>query len=199
MPADEVFDIPIIALEGIDGTGKTTLLQSLRNDPDLSEALMTGEFESCVGRLLKGTAQWEQDPILKLFGFAADRAFRFEEISSLRPRPRVIVWDRYVDSASAYREAEQRIGRFPYGRAEAEDINSLFPAPIKVLYLDLPVSKIRERDKIGRADLLTEVAKVYSEIASDRGGAYVTIDANQSKEEVRAHAKCEILAVLRST
>jgi thymidylate kinase len=198
MPADEAFDIPIIALEGIDGAGKTTLMESLRGDPELSEVLFTGEFQSCVGGLLRDTAGWKRDPILKLFGFPADCAFLFKEISSTRPHPRAIVWDRYVDSALAYREAERRLGRSQYGLKEAKDINASFPPPLKVIYLALSPEQALER-KHGDAKLLAEAAQVYEEIAAERGDAYTKIDANQSKEEIRAHAKREILAVLRST
>ncbi len=195
MPTHEAFNIPIVALEGLDGVGKTALFDTLATDPDLLAAGVhfTGEFKSRAGELLKRQSNWQDDPVLKLYGFAADRAFLFRAIAALEPHPKLIVWDRYVDSAVAYREGEKRLGRSPYGAAEARAINALFPRPVRVLYLSVPVDKTLQR-KPGDRLLLEKVATVYDDLARER--SYVTVDATRSADEVANDAKREILKLL---
>src|SRR5713226_8650708 len=141
MSAHEAFDIPIVALEGLDGVGKTTLFEKLAADAELQTlgVHFTGEFKSPIGALLKQRPDFQGDPVLKLYGFAADRAFLFHAIAALAPHPALIIWDRYIDSAIAYRVAEKRLGQSPYGAMEARAVNSVFPRPVQVLWLNLPL------------------------------------------------------------
>lgn len=190
MPAHEAFDIPLIAIEGIDGAGKSTLLQSLRNDPELKHITFTGEFESPVGQMLQDEPQWHQDPILKLYAFAADRAFIFRRLASL-PKPSALVWDRYVASALVYREAEMLLGRWPYGRADAERINGLFPPAMHTLLLDLPLQVAAGR-KAGLPEVAEVVQRLYNDLA-DNDSSWHRIDAQDTPEVVFQNAKSLIL------
>lgn len=190
MPAHEAFDIPLIAIEGIDGAGKSTLLRSLRKDPELDHITFTGEFESPVGKLLENEPQWHLDPILKLYGFAADRAFTFRRLAAL-PKPSALVWDRYVASAFVYREAEKERGKWSYSGADANQINELFPPAKYTLLLDVPLHVAAAR-KRGVPELAEVVQRLYNEFAQN-DSSWHRIDAQDTREVVFHNAKSLIL------
>ena len=191
MPAHEAFHVPIIALEGIDGAGKTTVFDSLRRDPELEQFRFTGEFQSNIGRILKENLElWQTDPVVKLYAFAADRAFIFQTLAESRSH-HAVVWDRYVASAVVYREAERRLGWHGYGLEDAQHINKIFPSPVATILLDVDpeIAARRKGGDVRRAEIVREV---YAELAAN-DSSYVVIDASRPPAEVLSEVKFQIL------
>lgn len=98
----------IIALEGIDNCGKTTVssrLEQYFKDRGYS-VFVSKELTTDVGDLIKNKIKSECiSPIIKTYLFAADRQLRLESIDS-NEQYDILIFDRYLHSAIVYREAE---------------------------------------------------------------------------------------------
>src|ERR671913_1839503 len=153
----------LIAFEGVEGSGKSTQLELLR------QALEGRGCEVVVTREPGGTPAGERvrslllDPGVELHPraeallFAAARAELVERV--IRPaleRGAVVLCDRYLDSSLAYQGGARGLGRGP-----VEDVNrfatgALLPDLVVLLDLD-PASGLRRRsgelDRIEAQDL----------------------------------------------
>ena len=123
--------------------------------------------------------------LMKTFMFALDRAWVFENIAySHLKRGGIVIWDRYVDSAYAYRYAENYktdIANFEY----VKKINSIFPKPDLTIYLEISVlTSIKRAKKANRKEpyneeLLTK-AKLYYDDIYRNNDKCVIINGEQS-------------------
>lgn len=124
----------IIALEGIDNAGKTTLAGSLTDEfvKIGKNAIVSKELTTEVGKLIKTTIKTGMlTPILKTFLFAADRQLRIEKLQEDNCFDEVIIFDRYLHSAIVYREAEQ------LDRIWVKDVNKNIPKSDIAFYIDI--------------------------------------------------------------
>lgn len=179
----------LIAVEGIDGAGKTVnsrwLVRRLRACG--YRAVYTREpTDGPVGRLLRrmlrrGSTGPEMDALL----FAADRLHHVRRF--LEPRLSmgyVVVSDRYLFSSIAYQ------GALTGDRAWVELLNRFCPEPDLAIYLDVdPDTGLRrKRGPRMRAfedvSVLQRVRSVYLELC--REGRMVRIPAERELGEVRA-------------
>jgi dTMP kinase len=192
MPFDHPVIPPIIAIEGLDGSGKSTVWSRLKDDPDLSSLYFTRELLSPVGEAIRKDPGWRQDILFKLFAFPADRAWLVRTIQSLEWTPKAVVWERYVDSAIVYRGAEYDLRRTQVTAEWTAELNSVFPPAVKTLYLDVTVEEALRRKPDGDPELLAAAARRYGVLRDERAGAYVTIDASQPLDEVAAQTKAEL-------
>lgn len=125
-----------VALEGIDNSGKTSLLDVIVGEfsPHI-DVYVTRELSSNIGSyvldaLMTGTLT-SMDKVLL---FAADRQLRISSgFGSLLAQTSLCVADRWTLSAIAYRTAEDH-SLLPYVAA----VNSIFPEPDLTLLIDLP-------------------------------------------------------------
>ena len=100
--------IMIVVLEGIDNCGKTTTSEQLSQYFKRTgrSVHISKELTTDVGSLIKNASSTSPfSPIMKTFLFAADRQLRLEEIEKSNKYD-VYIFDRYLYSAIAYREAE---------------------------------------------------------------------------------------------
>jgi dTMP kinase len=180
----------LVALEGIDGAGKTTVANALAHFeiPNVN-LFCTGEMRSALGDLLRERLG-RLSPVEKIYWFAADRASTLAIASHQGGdgRETTVVWDRYVDSARAYRGAEVELGLAPPSVLElVETINASFPAPDQVMFLDIDVESACRRLSVrpGNEDpRLSHVLSYYRRRASESGTTYVTIDAARPIDDV---------------
>lgn len=158
----------LIAIEGIDGAGKTTQSKALVKwlKKNGYEAKYTSEPTSfAIGKLLSRLAS-TTSPALEALLFAADRLEHVRRViePSLK-KGYVVVSDRYVHSSIAYQGA--MLGDVEWVRL----INKYAPKPDIAFLLDvepkLALSRIRRRkSKFEKLELLEVVRKIYLDMVA---------------------------------
>ena len=185
----------LIAVEGIDGGGKTTLVSRLEEmlAARFAEVISTKEpTHGRWGNQLRDTAQsgrltgaFEMDLMLK------DRAEHVEElIAPALARGAVVILDRYFYSSIAYQGSAGIEPRF----IEARNL-SFAPLPDLVLLLDLPseigLGRVRARGDVAnafeRADTLDQARELFRKFLPERPRGRL-IDARQTADEVYQEA-----------
>lgn len=186
-----------IVLEGIDGSGKTTLRDAIRDA--LSgmgcDTVVTAEpTDGRVGGLLRagGTDNQFAEALL----FVADRACHTDEIKALLERGTNVVCDRYYASTLAYQSAGS--DGPDYGLlVTLNRLATIEPDLTFVLDLDpeLGLSRVddrgEERSKFEMLDFQRRVRANYLSLAEERG--FAVLDATQSKEELLSQAMEHIM------
>ncbi len=166
----------LIAIEGIDGSGKTTIAKrivewlSMRN----ISALYTSEpTKSPIGLLIKEkiiSAETRQDARIEALLFAADRLWHvINEILPALSKSNVVVTDRYYFSSIAYQ------GALGAPISWIREINKFAPKPDLSIYIDItPEEAIRRKRKQGdvkklfeNIEYLSRVRKIYLDLVSN--------------------------------
>lgn len=191
----------LIALEGIDGCGKSTLV------PKLAEELRSYGYD--VLETKEPTDMWtgkqvyralsneDESPLTDFFMFLADRARHVEKrIEPALSSGKIVLSDRYVDSTRAYqthRIANTLDERDPTVRRWMEEVFRPWNIePDIVLYLDISVDTSMERcvgmDKFEERENLTRVKRAYEDNLMGRRNT-IRIDGERSKDEVLQAAR----------
>lgn len=177
-------DPTIISVEGIDGAGKSTLMENLEDhfgdDFHYSKEptdYWTGQaVENCKGSYPNAT----------FFAFQMDRAFHIGEL----PEDKPVIVDRYIHSTIAYQQELLDIDgnelQYIY------NVLSIFPHPDVILYLDItPEMSIRrtgdEEDMYEEVSFLRKVRNNY-ENALTADKCCVPIDGGLTEEQVSEKA-----------
>jgi dTMP kinase len=187
----------LIALEGIDGAGKTTILpkiaERLRDVYPNSQVIKAGEFGSPLGPVLRQSLS-NLNMIEKVLWFAADRASVWASLDTIVNDESIILWDRYVASAITYRTAEARRSQGDAQRIMeyVTSVNNIFPRPDLYLYLDVPVLEARRRKRGSGGDLLF-IQECYGEILPLLDSPMRTVDATLPVAEVVRVCVSEII------
>lgn len=183
----------LVTIEGIDGSGKSTLMESL-SAPDFGEIASTVTFtreptDSAAGKLLRDIlANDNADAFTELFLFMADHSTHVNSvIEPAIANNELVICDRYIDSRCAYQghtldgEIANPI-QFIYG---LHGNWSRFPDV--TVYLDIDPEIAANRTSTGEKyevpDRLAEIRENYRELmrVDDR---FVVVDAEQPIEAV---------------
>lgn len=166
----------LVIFEGLDNCGKTTLVQMIKEyymklgiPVEISK-----EFETNIGKELKQMAEaGTLDPILKTYLFATDRYIRMKNITDGDLKEKIILFDRYVPSALAYRMAEG------VDKNWVANINSVFPKADLGFFIDItPKESVRRNIdtkfniKVS-AEHLTKVRNAYLAIINENNLIHV--------------------------
>jgi|GEM_PF-5282643 len=168
-----------IALEGIDGCGKTTLAKELAK----KGYIVTQEpFLSCTAEVISKT----KNPETRELAFYIDRLYHLEQfiIPNLN---KTVITDRYKYSQIAYAYARYRDSEI-YDRVV--ELNKKLLEPDIVILLDLPAADALARKPVQAIDFLEIVRKKYLEMAD---GRWFIIDARQGKKEILS----EVLKIIK--
>jgi dTMP kinase len=192
----------LVTIEGIDGAGKSTVVEALRERyPD---ATYTREpTGSWYGEAVdRSVADPDADPLAELFLYTADHADHLSRV--VRPALAagdLVVSDRYSDSRYAYQGvsiADRVADPVAYVRRVHEPFTR---PPDLTVYLDLPPEVGAERagatNKFERSGFLADVREAYEGLIAAEPERFVRVDAEQSPEAVATEAAAAIEEALR--
>lgn len=193
----------LVALEGIDGSGKSTVARLVGRALRRSRRTVHVTQEptrTWLGRAVRAGIRGRIDPMALAFLFLSDRAMHVRE---LRGRPRTVtITDRYRDSTTAY-QAASLADEIPGALdlfARLQD--RLFPAADLAILLDvLPevgLRRIRARSRkepFERIRFLRRVRANYLRLARQR--RLLVVDATRPARAVAAEVTRLILRRLR--
>jgi dTMP kinase len=200
----------LIAFEGVEGAGKSTQVELLR------QALEKAGHRVVTTREPGGTPLGEQvrsillDPASALEArteallFAASRAQLVEQV--IRPaleRGEVVLCDRYLDSSLAYQGAARGLGVEAVAAINRFATAGLVPDLVVLLRLDPAEGLARGRggrDRIERQDLEfhRRVARGFLDLAAADPDRFVVIDAAAPPDQVAAEVRAAVLRTLGS-
>ena len=191
----------LVTLEGLDGSGKTTLHDRLRDA--FPEAVFTREpTDTWYGdAVYRSVTDDDADPLAELFLYTADHAAHLSR--TIRPALTdgdLVISDRYSDSRFAYQAATlaDRLDRpLEYVRGIHEPFSR---PPDLTLYLDLDPETAAERagatNKFERVEHLRTVRENYERLLAADPDRFVRIDATRPPEEVYDEAAAAVTAQL---
>ena len=187
----------LVTLEGLDGSGKTTVWEALRESrPD---ATFTHEptgswYGEAVRRSLEDPAA---DPIAELFLYTADHAAHLTDV--VRPaleRGELVVSDRYSDSRYAYQAASLE-GRVDHPLEYIVNVHAPWTRPPDAtLYLDIDPETAAERsgatNKFEQAAFLATVRDHYERLIAEAPDRFVRLDADRPEAAVIDEAEAAL-------
>ena len=183
----------LITLEGIDGSGKSTLHAMLQESlADLSPVWTREPGATWVGEQVRRAIAERTDPITEALLFVADHAAHLTAV--VRPalaEDRLVISDRYTDSRYAYQSVTLS-GVIPDPMHWLVQMHEPWTIrPDKTFLLIIPVADAMERLATGRkrehfeeAAVLSGVQQRYLELAEADPSRFILIDALKEKEEI---------------
>ena len=195
-----------VVLEGMDGSGKTTLWNGLKTSKRLGTEnvrFLREPTDLPTGRRIRACLSGEMSPPdteegwLKLF--LDDRQSNVE--TNILPALRngeIVIQDRYIYSTAAYQARDPETAR------EILHRQSMFPIPDLILFLDIQPKDALERiaarseghEFFETQDRLNRIAQNYSAIMQNRGNA-TALDARWTVERLLAAAEEAIRSLAR--
>ena len=187
----------LITLEGLDGSGKTTVWEALHDVyPD---ATFTREpTDSWYGEAVaRSTASDDADPLAELFLYTADHADHLSRtVAPALADGEVVISDRYSDSRFAYQAATLAESDIDIERPleYIRGIHSAFSRPPDAtIYLDLDARTAADRsgrtNKFEQDGYLSTVRENYERLIDAEPGRFHRVDATRPPEDVIAEVE----------
>jgi dTMP kinase len=180
----------LITLEGLDGSGKTTVWEALHDVyPD---AVFTREpTDSWYGDAVsRSMGDDDADPLAELFLFTADHADHLSRV--VRPAlaaGNLVISDRYSDSRFAYQGASLADSDLQRPMEYVQGIHAAFSRPPDAtIFLDVDPETAADRagatNKFERASYLERVRENYERLIDADPERFVRVDATEPPEDV---------------
>ena len=192
-----------IVLEGIDGTGKSTVSRKLKAwlEENGREAVLTAEpTDDWLGKAVRRANNEELDPRTESLLFTADRCQHTLRIEQMLKDGKVVICDRYYGSTVAYQGAalEKEMGENAVSWllnlngpvVRHPDVTILLTSDPKVAMNR--VGNHGELSKFEREGYLTKVQDIYLTLA--REARWTVVDSNGKLPEVLEAVKKAIQA-----
>jgi len=198
----------LITIEGIDGTGKSTLIAALKEElADLNPVFTREPGATWVGESVRRAIAEQIDPITEATLFVADHAAHLATV--VRPalnEGKLVISDRYTDSRYAYQSVtlEGVIPKPLEWLRAMHDNWSIVPDKTFLLVIAVDaalarLSKKNGREHFERRDVLEKVQNNYLEFAKNEPSRFVIVDAQKEKEEVTMFVANVIRLTLQSS
>ena len=174
----------LITLEGIDGSGKSTIAKLLASNPDFNDFVFTREpTESWIGDAVNRAIHSDTDSIGELLLFTADHA---EHISKLiKPSlasGKNVISDRYSGSRYAY-QGMTLVGKFEDPMQWIQDIHAGWTLnPDLTILFDIDPAIAVER--CGNRGFLEGVRENYLRLARENPDKFRVINTNRSIDDI---------------
>ena len=192
----------LIAIEGIDQSGKATLAAALKSRLETTgrraQILSFPDYSTPIGRLIRRMLDddpWHDPATMQLLN-AANRNEHRKTLAAAVTGNDIVICDRYTGSGTAYGKAQ----RLP--ETWLEEIDYRVPAADRTLLVDTDPDRSRERKTDGRDryerddDLLERVRTQYRRLAETRGWA--VIDGAGSPESVADAAWADLKPLIKA-
>ena len=181
----------LITLEGIDGTGKSSIAKMLKKR--FPEAVFTREpTKSWIGKAVKRSIESDGDPLSELFLFVADHAEHIAKV--IRPalsEGKIVISDRYSDSRFAYQGATLS-NMFDDAMGWVQSIHkdwTIVPDLTLLFTIEPAVAVSRcgvrgDKTKFEKIEFLKTVQGNFLELANSEPHRFAVIDAGQELDVV---------------
>ncbi len=194
----------LITLEGIDGTGKSSIAKILKTT--FPDAIFTREpTRSWIGKAVKKSIESEADPLAELFLFVADHAEHIAKI--VKPaleKGKLVISDRYSDSRYAYQGATlSQIFDDAMGWIESIHKGWTIVPDLTILFtIDPSIAVTRcgirgNHTKFEKIGFLKTVQENFLKLAKREPHRFVIIDAGRELEVVAEEVEIVIKKFLR--
>ncbi|MFB6222014.1 MAG: dTMP kinase [Halolamina sp.] len=179
----------LITLEGLDGSGKTTVWEALHDSHP--EATFTHEpTESWYGEAVNRAIDGDADPLATLFLFTADHAAHLAR--TVRPALEdgsLVISDRYSDSRYAYQAAALEDSQLARPLEYIRGIHQAFTRPPDAtVYIDVDpgtaVGRSGATNQFEQEAFLSKVDANYERLIDAEPDRFVRVDGTQSPEAV---------------
>ena len=200
----------LIVLEGIDGSGKTAVCESVvslltREGHDVLALREPTNLSKWGIEIRTRSVSGELTPEEELELFIRDRNWHIKNriLPALRAG-RIVLMDRYFFATGAYQSTSTGIHWKDILRRNREEIHA--PEPDLVLLLDVPAEvglqrvlgrKRQMNEQFEKFDRLVRVRETYLEMACQDTTTFVVIDATQPLEQVVSEVHQKIEYVIR--
>jgi dTMP kinase len=201
----------LITVEGVDGAGKTTLVEGLARvlrtlGQDVTVLREPGGVEVAERiRALVTDPALAIDPRAEALLYAAARAqLVAEELAPRVERGEWLLLDRFVDSSLAYQGGGRGLGIEPVRELNAFAAHGLVPDRTLLLRIEPAAAAARAADRPGEADRLERAgaafsaatAAAYDELAAAEPDRFVVLDAGQPARTVLVEAVAAVAPLL---
>lgn len=183
-----------VAFEGIDGSGKSTIIKKISNKLDslkFQNVIVREPGGTVVGegvRNLLLSHNYKVTPLAEALLFSAQRAQLIEEIVKPSIKNEVVVLsDRSAYSSVAYQGVGRELGYEKIFQLNDIAINSFWPE--KIILLDITPKKALERqkvaDRIGSDNLefFTKVRSGYLQLAREFSEKFLVVNAENDLDK----------------
>ncbi len=182
-----------MTLEGIDGSGKTTLHKALAVYlSDLNPVITCEPGSTWIGEAVRRAIREHADPVAEALLFIADHAAHLREV--VRPalsEGRLVISDRYIDSRLVYQQVTLD-GILPdplsWLRAVHEGWTIM---PDLTILLSVPVPVALERtgtrgsgEHFEQESVLTKVQEYYMQLVEEDTARFLILDGTLSPEHI---------------
>ncbi|MDD1675627.1 MAG: dTMP kinase [Methanomicrobiales archaeon] len=198
----------LITLEGIDGSGKSTLMGTLRSAlADIDPVITREPGATWIGDAVRRAVKEDLDPITEALLFTADHAAHLAAV--VRPalaEGRLVISDRYTDSRFAYQSVTLE-GHIAAPLSWLQALHAGWSIrPDRTYLFILPVEQAMERlrdhparEHFESPEILARVQARYLDLAAADPTRFVIVDALKEREEIRAFVEAGIRRIAGSS
>lgn len=198
----------LITLEGIDGSGKSTVAERLQKNPEIQtlKPIFTREPTrgTITGNAVEKAIQSDTDQLAELFLFTADHAEHLAKlVKPALESGKLVISDRYSDSRYAYQGMTLKtrlenplewVKDLHRGWTIVPDLTFLFDIRPEVSIERC--GKRGEQSKFEKLEFLRGVREIFLRLAAEDPERFIVIDAFHSPEYIEKEVTEKILEFL---
>lgn len=198
----------LITLEGIDGSGKSTVAEKLKKNPEIKafKPVFTREPTrgTLTGNAVENAIQSDTDHLAELFLFTADHAEHLAKlVKPALESGKLVISDRYSDSRYAYQGITLKtrlenplewVKNLHRGWTIDPDLTFLFDITPEASIERC--GKRGEQSKFEKIEFLRGVRDIFLRLAADDPERFIVIDAFRSPEYIEKEVAEKILEFL---